>query len=105
MDGGKDRGWEAETCEKKQEKEKGQQRKEIKEKFMDVALLAMDMIVRVKNDFIIESKKKKKSGLVSQNNITGDWKTKKAIVSYQSAWWSHCPWTDICSGNNEENLT
>lgn len=41
MDGGKDRGKEAEMC--KCTRKQGEQRKEIKEKFMDVALYAMDM--------------------------------------------------------------
>ncbi len=41
MDGGKDRGREAEMC--KCTRKRGEQRKEIKEKLMDVALYAMDM--------------------------------------------------------------
>lgn len=40
-------------------KKKGQQRKEIKEKFMDDVLLAMDMTVRVKNYFFYHRKYKK----------------------------------------------
>lgn len=50
--GGKDERVRSRDVKVQGRKKKGQ-RKEIKEKFMDDAILAMDMTVRVKNDFVL----------------------------------------------------
>lgn len=51
-DGGKDEKVRSRDVKVQESRKKGQ-RKEIKEKFMDDAILAMDMTVRVKNDFVL----------------------------------------------------